>query len=78
MPQITVPLNPSKKKILDGKICRGKICGHKVEGTDCGPEVSEWLSLALQRPSLRLVRQCESTDSKRNYTSFSTLNQVLI
>lgn len=70
MPQIAVPLNTSNKNILDGKICRGKICGHKVEGTDCGSEVSEWLSLALGRPNLKLVRQCDSNELKRNYIQF--------
>lgn len=73
MPQINVPLNTSKMKILDGKICRGKICGHKVEGIDCGSEVSEWLSLALGRPNLRLVRQYESSDLKRKYIFITLL-----
>lgn len=56
MPEIEVPL-VQKENDFDGLICRGKICGHKVEGTDCGVNVSEWLSLALGRPRLRLIRQ---------------------
>lgn len=63
MPSIAVPLYLSANEINSSKICRGKVCGHKVEGADCGAEVSEWLSLALGRPNLKLIRQSDSTKS---------------
>ena len=62
MPPISVPLNSTSDETTNGQICRGKICGHKVEGIDCGPEISEWLSLALGKPNLKLVRQTESSN----------------
>lgn len=68
MPPIEVPLNPFSKIMQNGKICRGRVCGHKVEGVDCGEEVSEWLSLALGRPNLRLVRQSESKEQRSMLT----------
>lgn len=70
MPSVTVPLNTSSYLINNNTLCRGKVCGHKVEGIDCGEEVSEWLSLALGRPNLKLIRQSESTKSKRNFTFY--------
>lgn len=63
---MTVPMNLTASEISNSKICRGKICGHKVEGFDCGSEVSEWLSLALGRPNLRLVRQYQSELQSNN------------
>lgn len=65
MPLVTVPLNTLSYKINNNTVCRGKVCGHKVEGINCGEEVSEWLSLALGRPNLKLVRQSESSKPKR-------------
>ncbi|OXU19355.1 hypothetical protein TSAR_003916 [Trichomalopsis sarcophagae] len=81
MPSIGVPLYFSANEINSSKICRGKVCGHKVEGADCGAEVSEWLSLALGRPNLKLIRQSDST--KENTTnkpalSFASQSQYLL
>lgn len=58
MPPMKVPLkiNPNNGKAAPA-VCRSKVCGHRVEGIDCGSDVSEWLSLTLGRPGLRLVRQ---------------------
>jgi hypothetical protein len=66
MPPIGVPLNISSEIMDNDKIFSGKICGHKVEGKYCGAEISEWLSLALRRPNIKLVRQSGSTELKRN------------
>lgn len=69
MPSIDVPLeiikNENGVKMSLTTICRSKICGHKVEGIDCGPDVSEWLSLALGKPGLRLVRENGESKSER-------------
>ena len=55
MPSIKVSLQNDLNEI--NKICKGKVCGHQVKGIDSGAAVSEWLSLALKRPNLRLLRQ---------------------
>ncbi|XP_048514387.1 molybdenum cofactor sulfurase 2 isoform X2 [Athalia rosae] len=65
MPSIQVPLKINKlnTEITRTEISQSKICGHRVEGIDCGADVSEWLSLCLGRPGLRLIRQ--NSESKR-------------
>ncbi|XP_076761936.1 molybdenum cofactor sulfurase isoform X2 [Xylocopa sonorina] len=82
MPTIDVPLDDNSVTIMDGTICRSRVCGHKVEGTDCGSDVSEWLSLAIGLPNLRLIRQ-NNCDSKQNdctqpELSFSSQAQYLV
>ena len=57
MPSISISILYPSEENVSGKMCRGKVCGHKVEGIDCGAEVSEWLSLSLGRPNLRMIRQ---------------------
>ncbi|KAJ8947944.1 hypothetical protein NQ314_008523 [Rhamnusium bicolor] len=42
-------------------LCQSKVCGDRIQGWDCGDEVSEWLSINLDMPGLRLLRQCNST-----------------
>ena len=64
MPPIDITLDIFSQKNTTNKVCRGRVCGHKVEGTDCGAEASEWLSLALGRPNLRLIRQSDSNHLK--------------
>ncbi|XP_046476693.1 molybdenum cofactor sulfurase 1 isoform X2 [Neodiprion pinetum] len=80
MPSIKVPL---KIAVNDprpaGAVCRSKICGHRVEGTDCGSDVSEWLSLSLGRPGLRLVKQNSEAKVKNGPDiSFSSQAQYLL
>ncbi|CAL7939179.1 unnamed protein product [Xylocopa violacea] len=82
MPTIDVPLDDNSMTIIDGKVCQSRVCGHKVEGTDCGSDVSEWLSLAIGLPNLRLIKQ-NNYDSKRNdctkpELSFSSQAQYLV
>lgn len=64
MPAISVSLDNNSANTVKGTVCRSRICGHKVEGTDCGSDVSKWLSLALRLPDLRLIRQSDC-DNKR-------------
>ena len=66
MPSISISISYPTDESVRGQMCRGKVCGHKVEGIDCGTEVSEWLSLSLGRPNLRLVRQTNNK-IKGNY-----------
>ncbi|XP_076294730.1 molybdenum cofactor sulfurase isoform X1 [Lasioglossum baleicum] len=82
MPVINVPLDNSFVNTIEGTVCQSRICGHKVEGTDCGSEVSEWLSLALGLPNLRLIRQSNSgtkqKDGNKPDLSFSSQAQYLL
>ncbi|KAJ8682706.1 hypothetical protein QAD02_018498 [Eretmocerus hayati] len=82
MPTIEVPLNIHSDIIQNNKLCRGKICGHKVEGVDCGAEISEWLSLALGRPNIKLVQQSEPIKSPKEKSvpklSFASQSQYLL
>nr|CAD7455575.1 unnamed protein product [Timema tahoe] len=41
-------------------LCQSKVCGDRVQGYDCGDEVAQWLSDALCRDGLRLIRQQDS------------------
>nr|XP_050869088.1 molybdenum cofactor sulfurase 1 [Vespula vulgaris] len=56
MPSIEVLLKNSEDYV-NGTICQSRVCGQKVQGIDCGGDVSEWLSLAIGHPNLKLVRQ---------------------
>ncbi|KAF7994271.1 hypothetical protein HCN44_003361 [Aphidius gifuensis] len=79
MPTAIVPLNIN---INTDKLCISRVCGHIVEGTDCGSEISEWLSLAIGRPNLRLIRQKKITEfldnEKTSKLSFSSQAQFLM
>ena len=63
MPNISVPLDaPSSinSKVKELTLCQSKVCGDRVQGWDCGDEVAAWLSEALGRHGLRLIRQWSS------------------
>ncbi|OAD59180.1 Molybdenum cofactor sulfurase 1 [Eufriesea mexicana] len=82
MPAIDIPLDNSSVSTINGTICQSRVCGQKVEGIDCGMEVSEWLSLALGFPNLRLIRQKnydkEKEASIKSELSFSSQAQYLL
>lgn len=59
MPSINVSLSNNSENTVEGTICQSRICGHRVEGTNCGSDISEWLSLALVLPNLKLVKQSD-------------------
>lgn len=68
MPAINVLLdnyNLKDNNTLEKTMCQSQICGHKVEGIDCGAEASEWLSLALGLPNLRLIQQSNCKTKKK-------------
>lgn len=48
------PSSQEKKAYL----CQSKVCGDRIQGWDCGDEVSDWLSENLYTSGLRLLRQC--------------------
>ncbi|KZC08040.1 Molybdenum cofactor sulfurase 1 [Dufourea novaeangliae] len=81
MPVISVPLDNTPVNTVEGTICQSRICGHKVEGVDCGSDVSEWLSLALGLPNLKLLRQSNCETKKKDNKpelSFSMQAQYLL
>lgn len=66
MPTMDISLNGSPKNTINGTVCQSRVCGHKVQGIDCGSEVSEWLSSALGLPNLRLIRQNDNGNRKKD------------
>ncbi|EGI67561.1 Molybdenum cofactor sulfurase 1 [Acromyrmex echinatior] len=80
MPMIEISLENTYGKSIKHPICQSRICESRVEGIDCGSEVSEWLSLALGKPKLRLVRQSHRREKKgldKTELSFSSQAQYL-
>ncbi|XP_076254988.1 molybdenum cofactor sulfurase isoform X2 [Rhynchophorus ferrugineus] len=67
--QISLPLEIMEDEIKDGSFCNSKICGSKVRGYDCGDEVADWLSETLNKPGLRLLRQCDFSEDITGRTS---------
>ncbi|XP_015127599.1 molybdenum cofactor sulfurase 3 isoform X2 [Diachasma alloeum] len=76
---VEVPLEYSEEEVTTGEMCRSRVCGHRVQGVDCGGEVSEWLSLAFGK-ELRLIRQGRSgaRAGGRGELSFSSQAQFLL
>lgn len=76
-----IPLNLMESlnsEINDYSLCQSKVCGDRIDGIDCGDEISNWLSDALQIQGLRLIRQ--SDDDHRiikKYQSLGKLNIIL-
>lgn len=64
MPTIQISLENIYEKSTEHPICQSRVCESKVQGIDCGSEVSEWLSLALGKPKLRLIRQNHEKQKK--------------
>lgn len=64
MPTIEVPLEDTYKKSIARPVYQSRVCESRVQGIDCGPEISEWLSLALGKPNLRLIRQSYGRQKK--------------
>lgn len=82
MPTAVLPLNNENNDVIkNGEMYRSRVCGHRVEGIDCGSEISEWLSLALGRPNLRLIRQNDKSElfhKNKLELSFSSQAQFLM
>ncbi|KAL3836313.1 hypothetical protein ACJMK2_021749 [Sinanodonta woodiana] len=73
MPDCTVPLQFDDLGEDDAtfSLCTSKVCGDRVKSLECGQEVSDWLSEALQRGQCRLVRQ-KSDDNRATKLKDST------
>jgi len=61
---IEISLENTYEKSMEHPICQSRVCESRVQGIDCGLEVSEWLSLALGKPNLRLIRQIYKRQKK--------------
>ncbi|XP_055523536.1 molybdenum cofactor sulfurase 3-like [Wyeomyia smithii] len=57
MPELALDLRMLSNKGRSIKFCQTKVCQDEVQAVDCGDEVADWLSLALQTSGLRLLRQ---------------------
>ncbi|EFN88009.1 molybdenum cofactor sulfurase 1 [Harpegnathos saltator] len=79
MPTIAILLATTYKESTECSIYQSRVCESRVTGVDCGLEVSEWLSLALGKPNLRLIRQSYSRQKKGSdkELSFSSQAQYL-
>nr|CAD7200113.1 unnamed protein product [Timema douglasi] len=54
---VSLSAPPVSKERSEVSLCQSKVCGDRVQGYDCGDEVAQWLSDALCRDGLRLIRQ---------------------
>lgn len=63
MDSISIDLHMESNEHKSIDICQSKVCMDTVKAYDCGDEISDWISEALEVSFLRLVRQ--STDDKR-------------
>lgn len=81
MPIMDIPLDNSIN-IINETICQSRVCGHKVQGIDCGSDVSNWISLALGLPNLRLIKQSNNDNKEKanikSELSFSSQAQFLL
>jgi molybdenum cofactor sulfurtransferase len=63
MPLLSISLDDPKHRSdvrIEASLCQSKVCGDRVQGWDCGDDVASWLSDALGRQGLRLIRQWTS------------------
>ncbi|XP_059046054.1 molybdenum cofactor sulfurase [Achroia grisella] len=65
---ISVPLDPVGNKHKEVTFCQSKVCTDLVKGYDCGDEVANWISNALEVSYLRLIKQAsiDNRIQKRN------------
>lgn len=61
---ISIPLENSIDEVQkNGSLCHSKVCTDIIKGIDCGDEVADWISEALEVSFLRLIRQ-SSNDNR--------------
>lgn len=63
MPSISISLDQTDSKQKNAMFCQSKVCTDIICGFDCGDEVADWVSNALEVSFLRLIRQ--SNDDNR-------------
>ncbi|XP_046392268.1 molybdenum cofactor sulfurase isoform X2 [Ischnura elegans] len=81
MQQIALPLHIDNiASIPDSSLCISKVCGKKVQVVDCGDNVAEWLTSAIQIPSLGKLRlqaqNCDSAEFATRKLKNSNLGQT--
>lgn len=78
-PSLAIPLNiesvVNKSSIL---LCNSKVCADRIQGWDCGEDVANWLSNALQTPKLRLLQMCNEGRTTKQTLSLANQAQYLI
>lgn len=60
---------------LESSLCQTKVCGDNIQGNDCGDDVANWISNALQISGLRLIRHSDERISKYSKNSIALSNQ---
>uniref|UniRef100_A0A8D8D5R7 Molybdenum cofactor sulfurase n=1 Tax=Culex pipiens TaxID=7175 RepID=A0A8D8D5R7_CULPI len=60
------------------KLCQTKVCQDNVQAIDCGDEVANWISIALQTSGLRLLKQSddEARTLRKSTTEIALSNQA--
>uniref|UniRef100_A0A2A4J3D5 Molybdenum cofactor sulfurase n=1 Tax=Heliothis virescens TaxID=7102 RepID=A0A2A4J3D5_HELVI len=60
---ITIDLDiTSDSKLKNSSLCHSRICTDTIKGFDCGDEIADWISEALEISYLRLIRQASEDD----------------
>lgn len=59
-------------------MCQTKVCGDYVNGFDCGQDVSDWLSDALNTNNLRLIKQNDQIERKSGNIALANQAQFLL
>ncbi|XP_028170453.1 molybdenum cofactor sulfurase [Ostrinia furnacalis] len=86
MPTISVSLDQTANKQKNAMFCQSKVCTDIVCGYDCGDEVADWISNALEVSFLRLIRQSNDDvrvqkkkgEGDKNLLSLSNQAQYLL
>lgn len=65
MESISISLDIANSGSRSAYVCQSKVCGDHVQGIDCGDEVANWLSEALNIEGLRLLKQNDAADGSR-------------
>lgn len=78
MENITISLARNKESSKVAKLCETKVCGDRVEGWDCGNEIADWLSRALEIDNVRLIKHNDKILRKNGSISLSNQAQFLI
>lgn len=77
-PSIEIALDNKSKETHEAKICETKVCGDRIQGTDCGDEVAQWISKVLSINGLRLIKQTENLERRNGAISLSNQAQFLL
>ncbi|XP_047022570.1 molybdenum cofactor sulfurase isoform X1 [Helicoverpa zea] len=84
---ITMPLDiTTDNKLKNSSLCHSKVCTDTIKGHDCGDEVADWISEALEVSYLRLIRQSsednrvlkKQTEGEKKLLSLSNQAQFLL